>query len=153
MTLHIRDAVPADAPQLARWAQAMAWETEQKTLPEDTVLAGVINGMATAERARYFVAEEHGQAVATLMLTSEWSDWRNGLWWWIQSVYVEPAHRRKGLYRALYRHVLALAQADAGVCGIRLYVENANAVAQQTYTALGMQDAHYRIFEQALPRA
>lgn len=152
MSLDIRDAVPADAPQLAQWAQAMAWETEQKTLPAETVLAGVVNGMASPERARYFVAEVSGVAVATLMLTTEWSDWRNGQWWWIQSVYVEPAYRRQGLYRALYRHILALAKADTGVCGVRLYVEKDNAVAQQTYTALGMQDAHYRVFEQALPR-
>lgn len=86
----------------------------------------------------------------TLMLTFEWSDWRNGLWWWIQSVYVEPSQRRGGVFAALYRHVETLARAAPGVIGLRLYVEHANAAAQRTYAALGMHDAGYRIYEQLL---
>lgn len=153
----IRAATPDDVPLLAQWAQAMAWETEHKRLDPDTVRAGVAAGVADPARARYFVAmqdapvaghETLGIAVGTLMLTSEWSDWRNGDWWWIQSVYVPEDHRRRGVFAALYRHVEAQARATAGVIGLRLYVERGNAAAQRTYAALGMQDAGYDIFEQ-----
>ena len=158
-TLRIRDAEPADAALLAHWAQAMAWETEHKRLDEATVRAGVEAGLADAARARYFIAmqdapvagrETIGVAVGTLMLTREWSDWRNGDWWWIQSVYVAPEHRRQGVFAALYRHVEALARAAPEVIGLRLYVERANATAQRTYAALGMQDAGYAIYEALL---
>lgn len=148
MTLHIRPARAEDADLLARWAQAMALETENKILPDAEVRPGIARGIADPTLARYFVAERDGVPAGTLMFTFEWSDWRNGLWWWIQSVYVPPEFRRQGIYRALYAHVRALAQADAGVCGIRLYVEKDNRNARSTYEALGMQDAHYRIYEQ-----
>ena len=117
-------------------------------MPDAEVLPGIARGIAVPVLARYFVAEQDGVPAGTLMFTFEWSDWRNGLWWWIQSVYVPPEFRRRGVYRALYAHVRALAEADAGVCGIRLYVENDNRIARSTYEALGMQDAHYRIYEQ-----
>jgi GNAT superfamily N-acetyltransferase len=148
MTLHIRPARAEDADLLARWAQAMALETENKILPDAEVRPGIARGIADPTLARYFVAERDGVPAGTLMFTFEWSDWRNGLWWWIQSVYVPPEFRRQGIYRALYAYVRALAQADAGVCGIRLYVEKDNRSARSTYEALGMQDAHYRIYEQ-----
>ena len=153
----IRPAIPADAPLLAQWAQAMAWETEHKRLDAGTVLAGIAAGIADPARARYFLAmqdapvaghETLGVAVGTLMLTSEWSDWRNGDWWWIQSVYVPGDHRRRGVFAALYRHVEAQARATPGVVGLRLYVERGNAAAQRTYAALGMRDAGYDILEQ-----
>jgi GNAT superfamily N-acetyltransferase len=156
MSLRIRDADPADAPLLAQWAAAMAQETEGRALVPATVLAGVQAGIADPARARYFVAMEEAVAggretitapVGTLMLTREWSDWRNGDWWWIQSVYVEPGYRRQGVLRALYRHVEQLARDTRGVVGLRLYVEHGNAIAQRTYAALGMRDAGYRIFE------
>lgn len=148
MSLQIRPARAEDAALLARWAQAMALETENKILPDAEVRPGIARGIADPTLARYFVAERDGVPAGTLMFTFEWSDWRNGLWWWIQSVYVPPEFRRQGIYRALYAHVRALAQADAGVCGIRLYVEKDNRNARSTYEALGMQDAHYRIYEQ-----
>ena len=153
----IRPAIAADAPLLARWAQAMAWETEHKQLDPATVLAGVAAGIADPARARYFIAmqdapvaghETVGVAAGTLMLTREWSDWRNGDWWWIQSVYVPEQHRRRGVFAALYRHVEQLARATPGVVGLRLYVERGNAAAQRTYAALGMRDAGYDILEQ-----
>lgn len=155
--LRIRHAQVADADLLAQWAQAMALETEHKQLGDETVRAGVLAGIADPAKARYFVAmhdtatagrETVGIAVGTLMLTSEWSDWRNGDWWWIQSVYVPPAHRRGGVFAALYRHVEMLARETPGVVGLRLYVEKANAAAQRTYAALGMVDAGYAIYEQ-----
>jgi len=157
--LRVRDAEPADAGLLARWAQAMAWETEHKRLDEATVRAGVAAGIADDARARYFVAmqdaplaghETIGVAVGTLMLTREWSDWRNGDWWWIQSVYVAPEHRRQGVFAALYRHVETLARATPEVIGLRLYVERANAAALRTYAALGMRDAGYEVYEAPL---
>jgi len=154
--LRIREAEAADAALLARWARAMAWETEHKALDTGTVHAGVAAGIADPLKARYFIAmqdapvagrETIGSAIGTLMLTREWSDWRNGDWWWIQSVYVDPAHRRQGVFAALYRHVERLARATPGVIGLRLYVERDNVRAQSTYAALGMVDAGYRIFE------
>ncbi len=152
MSLRIRDAAAADVPLLVRWAQAMAFETEGKRLADDELGPGVARGIAEPALARYFVAEIAGKPVGTLMLTTEWSDWRNGLWWWIQSVYVAPEARRRGVYRALYAHVRALAEADPGVCGLRLYVERENLAAQRTYAALGMRDAHYLIYEDGLTR-
>ena len=151
-TLRIRDAHADDRALLAQWASAMAWETEHKRLDPATVAAGI----ADPARARYFIAmsevalagrETIAEAVGTLMLTREWSDWRNGDWWWIQSVYVPEAHRRQGVFAALYRHVEALARDTPGVVGLRLYVERENENAQRTYASLGMVDAGYRIFE------
>ncbi len=158
MTYRIRAADPADVDLLAQWAQTMALETEHRQLDADTVHAGVAAAIADPAKARYFVAMEDavlaggetiGTAVGTLMVTREWSDWRNGDWWWIQSVYVTAQHRRQGIFAALYRHVQQLAQQTPGVIGLRLYVERENAVAQRTYAALGMRDAGYSIQEQA----
>lgn len=156
--IRIRDAQPADRDWLADCNIAMALETEHLQLEADTVRTGVAAGIANPAKARYFVAmrdtataghETVGLAVGTLMLTSEWSDWRNGDWWWIQSVYVLPEHRRGGVFAALYKHVEQQARATPGVIGLRLYVEKANANAQRTYSALGMVDAGYDMFEQA----
>lgn len=149
----IRPARPADVEILAAWAEAMALETEGKSLDATTIRAGIAAGLADAHKARYLVAEHAGRPVGTLMLTSEWSDWRNGWWWWIQSVYVEPEARRLGVFRALYAQVEREARATPGVCGLRLYVENANVRAQATYAALGMVDAHYRVYEAEFKRA
>lgn len=157
--LRIRDAEPADAPLLAEWAAAMAWETEHKRLDPGTVARGVANALADPLRARYFVAMRQAEVagretialpVGTLMLTDEWSDWRNGWWWWIQSVYVPPEERRTGVFAALYAHAAALARATPGVVGLRLYVERDNAAARRTYASLGMDDAGYAIFEAPL---
>lgn len=151
-TLHVRPARRDEIDRLADWARAMALETEHKTLDADTVRRGIAAVFDDPRRGRYLVAERDGAAAGTLMLTFEWSDWRCGDWWWIQSVYVAPAHRRSGVFAALYRHVEAQARKDADVCGLRLYVERDNASAQSTYTSLGMVDAGYRMFEIALPR-
>lgn len=148
--IRIREAAATDRDWLADCAIAMALETEHRRLDPDTVRAGIAAGLADAAKARYFVAEHDDVAAGTLMLTGEWSDWRNGAWWWIQSVYVMPAHRRRGIYAALYRHLEALARAAPGVVGLRLYVEQDNAAAQRTYASLGMDDAGYRIYEAEL---
>ena len=153
----IREAHAGDVDLAAQWNAALAWETEHKRLDPATVRAGVAAGIADPARARYFIAmddaalagrETVGTPAGMLMLTREWSDWRNGEWWWIQSVYVAPDHRRRGVYAALHRHVEQLARATPGVVGLRLFVERGNATAQRTYAALGMDDAGYLVFEQ-----
>lgn len=148
MSVAIRQAQPADVERLARWAKAMAMETEHKQLADEDIFPGVRRAIEQSGLARYFIAELDGRPAGCLMLTYEWSDWRNGLWWWIQSVYVDPDCRRQGVYRALYAHVRALAENDPDVQGIRLYVEKDNHSARQAYLSLGMHDSHYRVFEQ-----
>ena len=156
----IRAAGINDVERLAAWAMAMALETEHKRLDPDTVRAGVRAVLDEPARGCYFIAERDAsnadddarEPIGTLMLTHEWSDWRNGDWWWIQSVYVDPVHRRQGVYRALYDHVHALAQATPDVCGLRLYVERGNANAQWTYESLGMRDAGYVMYEEEFAR-
>lgn len=146
----IRIAVMQDAHLLASWAQAMAMETEHKQLDAGTVLKGVQAGIADPKRARYFIAISGDKPAGTLMLTTEWSDWRNGDWWWIQSVYVHPDFRRQGVFQSLYQHVKAMAEQASDVCGLRLYVEHENKNAQHTYEKLGMEDAGYRMMEAPL---
>lgn len=152
----IRAAGVGDLEWLAQCNAAMALETEDKPLDADTLRAGIAAALSVPGKARYFIAmrdaplagaETIGMPVGTLMLTTEWSDWRNGDWWWIQSVYVTPEHRRQGVYAALYRHVERLAREADGVIGLRLYVEKENADAMATYVSMGMRDAGYRLFE------
>lgn len=151
MVTVVRDAVADDRDWLAGCAVALALETEHKQLDPDTVRAGVGAGIADPAKARYFVAvDDDGVPAGTLMLTREWSDWRNGDWWWIQSVYVLTAQRRRGVFAALYRHAQARARDTAGVIGLRLYVERGNDAARRTYVALGMSDAGYDILEAPL---
>jgi len=143
----VRDADAHDVALMADWAVAMAQESEGRALDRETVTRGLALGVADPARSRYYIAERDGVAAGTLMLTFEWSDWRCGWWWWIQSVYVAPEQRRRGVYRALYDHVLALARVESDVCGIRLYVERDNLPALRTYEALGMEDSGYRLLE------
>ena len=147
LTVAVREATKGDVSLMARWAEAMAFETENKQLDVELVSRGIGIGIADPSRSRYFMAEIDGEPVGTLMFTFEWSDWRCAWWWWIQSVYVAPAHRRKGVYRALYAHVLELASQHDDVCGLRLYVERENSNAQRTYEFLGMADSGYRMYE------
>jgi GNAT superfamily N-acetyltransferase len=145
--IRIRPATPPDAQTIADFNVAMAWETEHKRLDPATLRAGVERAIAQPDAARYFLAADAaGRVVGQLMITFEWSDWRNATFWWIQSVYVEPESRSQGIFRQLYRHVETLAK-QAGACGLRLYVEKENAPAQQVYQRLGMADAGYLVFE------
>jgi ribosomal protein S18 acetylase RimI-like enzyme len=143
----IRRATAADAPTLARYNEAMAWETEHLRLDPARVLAGTQSALADPAKGFYLVAEQEGDIVGQLMITYEWSDWRNGVFWWIQSVYVAPAHRGAGVFRALYREVESMAQRQPGVCGLRLYVESDNERAQAAYHRLGMRTTSYRLLE------
>lgn len=145
-SMRIRGATVADAEVIAAFNAAMALETEQKRLDPVVLRAGVEGAIARADSARYFLAEVEERVVGQLMVTFEWSDWRNGDFWWIQSVYVAPEFRSRGIFGALYRHVEGLAR-EAGACGLRLYVERENVGAQGAYRRLGMGDAGYVVFE------
>ena len=145
-SIRIRPATPADAAVIAAFNAAMALETEHKRLDADTLRAGVERAIAQPAAARYFLGEIGGQVAGQLMITFEWSDWRNADFWWIQSVYVHPDFRARGVFRALYRHVEQLAR-QAKACGLRLYVERDNANAQEVYRRLGMENAGYFVFE------
>lgn len=148
--LTVRRATPDDADTIAAFNRSMAAETEDKPLDPDTVQSGVHALFDDPSRGFYLVAEQGDSVVGSLMITTEWSDWRNGAFWWVQSVYVRPEARRQGVYAALYAHVKAQA-ADAGdVCGLRLYVERTNTGAQHAYRALGMTETSYRLYEEML---
>ncbi len=149
--MQVRLATLHDAPVLAEFNAAMALETEQKALLPDVIGAGVRSLLGNPAAGFYVVAEKEHRVVGSLMITKEWSDWRNGTFWWIQSVYVRPDVRRQGVYKLLYRHVQELAANDPAVCGFRLYVERENARAQATYQALGMKETRYLVFEELKP--
>jgi GNAT superfamily N-acetyltransferase len=147
MSPTIRQALAADAAIVAEFNQRLAAETEGKTLDRDVVAAGVAAGLADPDKATYCIAEIAGKAAGMLMWTREWSDWRNGWLWWIQSVYVRQEARRQGVFRALYDHVYRLADADPTVIGLRLYMEEHNDVAARTYRGVGMEPAGYVVFQ------
>ncbi|MDJ0712202.1 MAG: GNAT family N-acetyltransferase [Woeseiaceae bacterium] len=150
MQFDIRAARPEDANVIARYNRDMARETEGKELDPNLIGPGVAALLGDATKGRYWVAVSDGQVVGQLMVTYEWSDWRNGNIWWIQSVYVNPGWRREGVFSGLYRHVEALASATPGAIGLRLYVEASNMQAQQTYAALGMVNPNYLVMEAML---
>lgn len=145
--IHYRDATPGDAPAIVAFQIAMAQETEDFALDRATCTRGVDAVFHDRTLGRYFVGEEDGNVVASLMITPEWSDWRDGVVWWIQSVYVVPGFRRRGVYAGLYEHVKRIAQQETNVKGIRLYVDKRNTRAQEVYRRMGMNGDHYQVFE------
>jgi ribosomal protein S18 acetylase RimI-like enzyme len=149
--MRIRLARPGDARAIAAFNAAMALETEGKRLFAEVIGAGVRALLRRPKAGFYLLAETKAEIAGVLMITTEWSDWRNGAFWWIQSVYVRPEFRRQGVYRRLYRHVQGLAKKDRRVCGFRLYVERENRRAQATYRALGMEKTRYLVFEELKP--
>jgi len=151
--VQVRAGLPADASRLAEFQCAMALETEGKALDRGVVEGAILRAMGDPSRGEYLVAELDGGVAGGLMLTREWSDWRDAWWLWIQSVYIAPEARRRGVYRALYQAVVARAEAAPDVLGIRLYVEEGNAAAMAAYEDLGMQAASYRFYEASLGRA
>jgi GNAT superfamily N-acetyltransferase len=148
-TVTIRHAERGDIAVIAEWNAAMAWETEQKHLDIHLLTRGVTAVFDESRRGFYLIAEHDGRAAGCLLVTYEWSDWRNGDFWWIQSVYVAPEARRGGVFRALHTAVAQRA-ADAGAVGLRLYVETENRRAQDTYQKLGMDQCHYLMYEQMI---
>jgi GNAT superfamily N-acetyltransferase len=147
MNILIRRATLADAKTIAEHNIAMALETESLQLDPGRVLPGVQAVLGDSGKGFYFVAESDGQIAGQLMVTFEWSDWRNGTFWWVQSVYVRPASRRQGVYRRLYKRLREEAESRPDVCGLRLYVSSENRAAQQVYSNLGMHAAHYQMYE------
>ena len=148
MAIEYREAVESDAADIVEFQKAMARETENGLeLDHNTVTRGVSAVFADTSRGRYFVAVSEGRVVGSLLITFEWSDWRDGTIWWIQSVYVASALRGRGVYRGLYEHVKAIVDRDPHVPGIRLYVERNNTVAQEVYRRVGMNGDHYLVFE------
>lgn len=144
----VRAAATSDLAFIVACNRAMAAETEDAGLDEEILQQGISYLLEHPAEGFYLVAEKQGELAGTLMVTFEWSDWRAGRFWWIQSVYVAPEYRRKGVYSALHEAVRARAQTDNLSCGIRLYVEQANTPAQQTYRQIGMYETHYRLFEE-----
>ncbi|MGD0580024.1 MAG: GNAT family N-acetyltransferase [Bryobacteraceae bacterium] len=145
--IKVRVATPADAEFLVRSNAEMALETEHLSLDLDRLRDGVHAVFEQPGRGVYYIAEVHGRRAGQMMITYEWSDWRNGVFWWIQSVYVERMFRRQGVFKAIYQHIENLARTTPGVCGLRLYVENSNSRAQEIYERLGMQRTIYQMFE------
>ncbi len=144
----IREAAAADWPTIVEFNQRLARETESLVLDPATLEAGVRAALADATKARYFVAcTSDGSIVGQLMHTYEWSDWRNGDIWWLQSVYVHPDYRSRGVFRQLFDFLAQRAQADPGVVGLRLYVEDHNERAQAVYERLCLAPAGYRVME------
>jgi len=144
----IRFARRDDLQTLVQFNRAMARETESKELIPEVVSAGVSALLDRPELGFYVVAQQNDEIVGCLMVTTEWSDWRNGSFWWIQSVYVLPRARRQGVYRRLYEFVKAEAGKKKDVCGFRLYVERENVAAQKTYASLGMVETEYKLYEE-----
>jgi GNAT superfamily N-acetyltransferase len=147
MTATYRQATPADISHIVQFQINMARETEDLALDSQVLMRGVRAVFEDPSRGQYYVAEREGRILASTLVTYEWSDWRNGLVWWIQSVYVVPEARRQGVYAGLYSYIKGLAEADERVQGIRLYVDRRNTRAQQVYARLGMNGEHYQVFE------
>lgn len=142
----IRKAKSSDAASIIDFQQKMAWETEQMVLTDEIVTKGVENLFMEPSRGEYYVAESGDKVVASLLITYEWSDWRNKNVWWFQSVYVLPSFRRKGIFRSMYSYIKEEAEKE-DAAGLRLYVETKNFAAQKTYESLGMRSEHYRMYE------
>mgnify|MGYP006427374289 FL=1 len=144
--IKIREAKKYDIPVIAKFNQALAKETEDIKLDSETLVSGISNAL-NREECHYFLAELNGKVVGQTMITYEWSDWRNGIMWWIQSVFVSPEYRGKGIFRSLFYHIEQLAKKHPDVKTLRLYVMKNNLPGKNTYEALGMMDSDYVVYE------
>ncbi len=147
LAVTLRQATPADRDVIVGFNEALARESEDRALDRELLEPGVARVLEDATLGRYYLAEAGGEVIGQLMITLEWSDWRCGHFWWIQSVYVASTWRRQGVFTRLYGHVLEQARTAPEVCGLRLYVERENAQARATYRALGMEATGYRVME------
>ena len=143
----VRRALQIDAGHISDFNIAMALETEGKPLDSETVGGGVRAVLSRNDLGFYVVAEHRDKTVGQLLITYEWSDWRNAFFWWIQSVYVAPEYRHQGVYKALHEYVSKAAGSQGDVCGIRLYVDKDNKIAQGVYARLGMSETNYDMYE------
>jgi len=144
--LTVRKAIPEDAVSIIEFQLNMAWETEKTALDRETVTKGVNAVFSDPNKGEYYVTQGEDRVVASLLITYEWSDWRNCNVWWFQSVYVVPEYRRQGIFRKMY-HFIKEKTEELGVAGLRLYVETGNVQAMKTYEALGMTGEHYNFYE------
>ena len=147
MNIRVRRAAKKDLPVITRFNMALAKETEGRALQRARLARGIKRLLIDPSKGFYLLAEVGGRVVGQLMLTVEWSDWRCGTFWWVQSVYVEKDFRRRGVFAELYRDVETAARNNRSVCGLRLYVEQSNRHAQKIYSRLGMKRTSYRLFE------
>jgi GNAT superfamily N-acetyltransferase len=145
--ISIREAVRQDLPVLIGFQQNLARETENLELSASVLEKGMTALFDDPSKGQYYVAEENGEIIGCHMITFEWSDWRNGMVWWIQSVYVKESFRKRGVFRILYNNLIDKIRGNASVIGLRLYVDKTNARAQQVYEAMGMNGEHYTVFE------
>src|SRR4051812_31787771 len=150
--MNIRPAILSDGPLIADFNIRLAEESEQLRLDANCVSAGVAALLADAAKGVYYVAESNGTVVGQLMVTYEWSDWRNGNIWWIQSVYVREDFRGQGVFRALFKHLQELALTTKEVCCLRLYMQADNLRARRSYEGLGMKRTKYEVFQLDLER-
>jgi len=144
----LRTSTQSDLSTIVSFNSAMAKETEGKMLDPSAIESGVLSLIEDNSKGFYLLAEKENRVIGQLMITKEWSDWRNGNFWWIQSVYVLPDYRGKGVYRALHEKVIELGKAEKDVCGIRLYVDKENKGAQEVYNKMGMKESNYIFFEE-----
>ena len=149
-TITLREGTLKDTDSIVYFQKQMAMETEAKTLEDDLIRPGVEAIFKSSDKGFYLVAEIEDSVVGSLLVTYEWSDWRNSWFWWIQSVYVKKRGRRKGVYSHLYEEVKKLSFSAGNVCGIRLYVEKENKIAQSVYKNLGMYNTKYLLYETEL---
>ena len=147
MPMVVRCASPKDVPRIAEFNLRLAEETEKLHLNPVTVRNGVEAVLADPGKGRYLLAEKDRNVIGQLLLTYEWSDWRNAYFWWIQSVYIVPEERKNGVFKTLYESVKNEANATFGVCGLRLYVDHENRSAQRVYEKLGMISRRYGFYE------
>lgn len=142
-----RKAIASDAETICSFQVAMAWETEKFKLNPEICLLGVRAVFEDSHRGQYYVCHLHGKVIGSLLITYEWSDWRNGVVWWIQSVFIDPEYRGQKFYSQFYEYIKELSRTNPSVQGLRLYVDKRNEVAQKIYSKLGMNGNHYQVFE------
>lgn len=145
--MNIRSAQISDLEQLVDFQITMALESENLHLDKDILQQGILSVLNDKTKGSYFVVEDESTLIASLLITYEWSDWRNKMVWWIQSVFVVPEFRQKGVFKKLYNHIQAIVENDDTICGLRLYVDKQNIRAQNVYRNIGMNGEHYQVFE------
>jgi GNAT superfamily N-acetyltransferase len=147
MSGKIREASEKDIEIIVEYNYNLAKETEHIELDRNVVYKGVEKVIKDRSKGIYFLFEAEGRVVGQLLITKEWSDWRDGEFWWVQSVYVHKDYRKNNVFKALYHHVEDIVLKDEKLCGLRLYVEKDNVTAQNTYRSLGMEETYYKLYE------
>jgi ribosomal protein S18 acetylase RimI-like enzyme len=145
--IYVREAHREDAGKILDFQLLLAQETENRALDKLIVTKGIKEVFDDPAKGKYYVAEISGKVVGCLLITYEWSEWRNGNIWWLQSVYVDASHRKSGVFRKMYEYIIESINGDQTIAGLRLYVENNNSRAQKIYKALGMNGGYYQVFE------